>query len=173
MEIKTDRLLIIPFQKKHLSSTYINWLNDPEIVKYSSQRHLKHTLKSCKNYWNSFKGTKNFFWAIETKTDKIHIGNINAYIDIYNNTADIGIIIGERDIWGCGYGLEAWNGVINYLFEIMKVRKITAGTLILNKGMINIMLRSGMKEEGRRIKQELINNIETDIVYFGLFNKTY
>ena len=173
MKIRTERLLIIPFQEKHLNSTYIGWLNDPETVKYSSQRHVKHTIESCRNYWNSFIGTNNFFWAIETNEDNNHIGNINAYLDIYNSTADIGILIGAKNNWGKGYGLEAWNGVIKFLFEVKGIRKITAGTLSSNIGMINIALRSGMKEEGRSIKQEIVNNVEMDIIYYGLFNKLF
>ena len=173
MEIKTSRLLITSFQERHLSATYVSWLNDPEAVKFSSQRHVKHTLESCRNYWNSFSGTSNYFWAVETLENKKHIGNMNAYIDVYNNTADIGIIIGEREVWGKGYGLEAWKGVIKFLFEDKGIRKITAGTLSPNIGMMNIALKSGMKEEGRRIKQEIINGKEIDMIYFGLLNNNY
>jgi len=168
-EIITKRLRITLFQEKHLTQTYVNWLNDPEVVKYSSQRHFFHTLESCKKYWQNFQGSQNYFWAVETLIDDNHIGNLNAYIDKINNTADVGIIIGDRKKWGQGYGLEAWNGVLKFLFKEKKIRKITAGTLEVNRGMVNIAMKAGMHEEGRRYRQEIINNKEVDLLYFGIF----
>lgn len=170
IEIITSRLRITLFKEKHLTQTYVNWLNDPQVVKYSSQRHVFHTLGSCKKYWQSFQGRPNYFWAIETLVGNNHIGNINAYVDINNNTADVGIIIGDRKKWGQGYGLEAWSGVLKFLFMERGIRKITAGTLEINKAMRNIALKSGMKEEGRSLRQEIFNNEEVDIVYYGIFN---
>ena len=170
-EIITERLKICLFQSKHLTQTYVDWLNDFETVKYSSQRFSFHTIETCKQYWDSFKGSPNYFWALETLIDGQHIGNMNAYIDNLNNTADVGINIGDRTKWGLGYGLEAWNGVLSFLFKEKGIRKITAGTLAINKAMIIIALKSGMQEEGRRFRQELVGDEEVDIIYFGKFNR--
>ena len=35
-----------PFQEADISNTFVSWLNDEEIVKYSSQRFLNHTCES-------------------------------------------------------------------------------------------------------------------------------
>lgn len=168
-EIHSERLKIVLFQEKHLTKKYVGWLNDDDVVKFSEQRFKRHTIESCKTYWESFFNTPNYFWAIETIKDRIHIGNMNAYIDENNQTADVGILIGEKGYWGKGYGLEAWKAILNFLFEEKNIRKITAGTLENNKGMIKIALQSGMLEEGRRKKQVFINDTYVDMVYFGIF----
>lgn len=172
MHITTERLLITSFQEKHLTQKYVDWLNDSEIVKYSNQRHFNHTIETCREYWEGFKESTNYFWAIETLVEGNHIGNLNAYIDKNNKTADVGILIGDRTKWGKGYGLESWNGVLKFLFEHNKIRKITAGTLAVNEGMIKIASKSGMIEEGRRYKQEIIKNKEVDMIYYAVFNNT-
>jgi RimJ/RimL family protein N-acetyltransferase len=151
--IETKRLLIEPFTAKYLTPRYVSWLNDPDVVQYSEQRHRRHTLESCKQYFESFAGTQHYFWAITLKIDGSHVGNINAYVDPNNQIADIGILIGEKAEWGKGYGLEAWKAVCEYLLEAGSIRKITAGTLSSNKGMLNIMIRAGMVEDGRRTRQ--------------------
>jgi ribosomal-protein-alanine N-acetyltransferase len=167
--IKTTRLRIVPFSEEHLTC-YVGWLNDPEVVRYSEQRHRKHTLESCREYWQSFSGSPNYFWAITTLSNEIgHIGNINAYVDRNNSVADVGVLIGERSVWGKGYGLETWKAVCDYLLIEAGIRKVTAGTLAVNKGMLSIMERSGMIPDGLRIRQALIEEIEVDIVYAAFF----
>jgi len=171
-QIRTNRLLITPFRERHLSMRYVQWLNDPELMKYSEQRHKVHTLDTCREYYQSYKGTSNLFWAIEeVQTQNKHIGNINAYIDIHNRLADVGILIGAKEAHGKGYGLEAWIGVGNFLFDSIGIRKLAAGTMSVNVPMIKLMLRAGMIDDGVRKNHYLHNGREVDIVYMALFRK--
>lgn len=169
-EIICERLSLIPFSEKYLSESYVRWLNDPEVIKYSEQRHRKHTLNSCREYMLSFIDTPHLFWAIVCKDEKLgHIGNINAYVDLKNRVADIGIIIGERTVWGKGYGLEAWRAVCDYMLRDTNTRKVAAGTLANNIGMIKIMERTGMEADGIRRKHYLFEDKEVDIVFYARY----
>ena len=168
--IETPNLRIIPFSEKYLTPRYVSWLNDPEVVRYSEQRHRKHTLESCRQYWQSFIDSPHFFWAITTIDPSVgHIGNISAHVDNINSVADMGILIGERTVWKQGYGLEAWKAVCCFLLERVGMRKVTAGTLAVNQGMLRIMEKSGMIADGRRIRQCVVEGIEADVVYSALF----
>ena len=93
------------FDYSFITNEYINWLNNPELTKYSEQRHLKHTFESCKEYCEAFHNSTNFLFAIIDSESNEHVGNINAYIDIYNGTADMGILVGKGNK---GYGYIAW-----------------------------------------------------------------
>lgn len=166
------RVRVVPFSERHLTAAYVAWLNDPEAMRYSENRHRKHTLESCRGYWESFAGPPHFFWAIETETLG-HIGNINAYLDLPNRTADVGILIGHRESWGHGFGLEAWMLVAQYLFEVQGIRKLTAGTAANNIGMIKIMERAGMQADGRRVRQLVIEGAEVDVVYAAIFDEDW
>ncbi len=172
--ISTERLEIVPFSEDFISERYLSWLHDKEVVKFSDQRFRDHTLESCSAYLASFKDSPHLFWAIcEKKANYGHIGNMNAYIDMNHFTADIGILLGEKKIWEHGYGTEAWTGVCRFLFSELNIRKITAGTLEVNNGMINVMKRSGMVEDGRRSKQCLFEGLEVDMVYYAIYNKAW
>ena len=171
--ILTPRLRIVPFAEQHLTERYVGWLNDPEVVRFSEQRFVRHTLASCRAYWSSFEGSHNCFWAIELAggdTSERHIGNINAYVDRNNGLADVGILIGDRRIWGKGCGAEAWRAVCNWLFTHLNMRKITAGTLSCNLGMLAIMDRTGMVDDGKRVRHYLFEGEEVDMVYRAMFN---
>lgn len=168
--IETPRLLIEPFSEKHLTDRYIEWLNDSIVIQYSDQRFKKHTQESCYAYLKSFEGTPNYFFALTVKeSGQGHIGNITIYIDPNHNVADIGILIGEVEARGKGYATEAWLAVCDYLLRIVGIRKVTAGTIILNKPMINLMERSGMVPDGWRIRQCLWNGQEVDIIHSAFF----
>ena len=52
---------------------------------------------------------------------------------------------------------------------MVKVRKITGGTLIGNTAMINIMINSGMELDGVRVAQELVDGQVQDVVHFAKF----
>lgn len=170
--IRTERLLLEPFTEKHLAERYVSWLNNPQVVRYSEQRHRTHTLETCRSYLASFQETPNYFWAIcQVEGPHGHIGNISADVDVANGLADVGILIGETEVWGQGYGTEAWKAVCDYLLHRPSIRKVTAGTISLNQGMLKIMQKSGMVPDGRRVRHYLWEGKEVDVIYMALFKE--
>jgi RimJ/RimL family protein N-acetyltransferase len=173
-EIKTKRLNVVPFSEKHLHERYVGWLNDAEIMRYSEQRHKKHDLEGCRLYWQSFEGSPNYFWAIEENYAGIgHIGNITAFVNEKNLIVDVGIMIGAKESQNMKYGIEAWMGVCDYLFNNLPIRKLTAGTISTNIPMLKIMKRSGMIEDGIRKRQFLVEGQEVDIIHKALFRERW
>jgi len=172
--IRSKRLLIISFSENFLTPRYVSWLNDPNVMRFSEQRHQTHTLESCREYFKSFSNTPNYFWAITVcDGDLGHIGNLNAYVDEPNRVADVGIIIGEADVRSKGYGLEAWQAVCRYLIDEANIRKVTAGTAAVNLPMLKVMKRSGMVEDGKRMRQFLIDGHEVDLIHGALFSTDF
>jgi [ribosomal protein S5]-alanine N-acetyltransferase len=170
--LKTPRLRLEPFRPAFLTDRYVAWLNEPAVVRYSEQRHRCHTLQSAAAYLASFSGSPHYMWAILAPGEvPPHIGNITAHVAERHSVADIGIMIGERGVWGRGYGYEAWVEVCNFLLLELRVRKVTAGTASVNKGMLAIMQRAGMKPDGSRFRQHIIEGNEVDLVHMALFRE--
>jgi len=161
------------FTDEYLTENYVGWLNDPEVVKYSEQRHKKHTMSSCSQYYKSFISSSHLFIAILVKDNSFkHIGNITVSIDSENLVADIAIMIGEKSSWGQGFGKEAFIGVMDYLFHKTKIRKITAGTMAINIPMLGIMKSAGMIIEGRKKEQFLVDGEKVDMVMAAAWAKS-
>lgn len=164
--LETPRLVLEPFPDELLTERYVGWLNDPEIVRYSEQRHRTHSLGSCREFIESFAGTPNGLWAIrETARGGRHIGNITTEIDPRSGTGDIRILIGERDAWGTGLGAEAWQAVMAHLFDDLGLVHVTAGTLEDNRGMRKIMEKTGMTETHRKPGPTPIDGQNMDMIY--------
>jgi RimJ/RimL family protein N-acetyltransferase len=122
---------------------------------------------------NSFENSPNYFWAVIVDQNEKHIGNMNAYVDEQDLTGDIGILIGEKEYWGKGYGLEAYQIAMEYLFNEVGLRKITAGTMEPNIGMLRIMERLKMKPDGRRVGHVLYEGRAVDIVHMASFREEW
>ncbi len=157
------------FEEKDITPIYINWLNDPEVVRYSNQRFLKHTRESCQAYLRNFAGSPNEFLAIEDRVSGAILGTLTVYRSLCHSTADIGIMVGNSDTWGNGIGFDAFSTVVEALERSGEIRKITAGTLAINEGMLRIMRKAGLRWEATRRGQELVNDQPVDVVYYAKF----
>ena len=157
------------FTEEDITSDYLGWLNDPVVTRFSNQRFHTHSRESCRSYLRSFVGTDNLFLAIRRLDDSQLIGTITAYVSPHHGTADMGILIGHRSVWGQGYSQDAWDTLSNHLLLLPGMRKLTCGTLACNHGMIRIAERSGMQLECARKAQELVEGEPMDILHFARF----
>ena len=168
--LHAERLDIVPFNAQFLTPRYVAWLNDPETVRYSEQRHRRHTLESCARYAASLEGSPHYFWALVAHDPALgHIGNMTATVDVNNKVADLAILIGAAECRGRNFGLEAWKRACAFLLGDGGMRKVTAGTMSVNAPMLGVMRAAGMVEEGRRPRQFLCEGKEADLVMAALF----
>lgn len=146
-EFVSEAVRVVPFQPRHLTEQYVAWLNDPEVVRFSEQRHRTHTLETCRGYAESQWASSNYFLAVETADGSRHVGNIGVLVDRPNRLADVSIVIGDRSVWGSGLATRAWCATLDALTGPLEFRKVIAGTMEVNQPMLRLMERSGMRVE--------------------------
>lgn len=168
--LEGSRVKLVPFEESHLTQDYVDWLNDVSLMRYSEQRHRKHSLQSCAAFVAGFENGPNLLWAIEAADqDGMHIGNVTANIDPNNGIADIGLLIGAANSSGRGYGLAAWSAVLEYLRGRSDLRKVTGGCMASNQAMVQIMQRAGMQPDGLRKDHFIINDTLVDVLYHAVW----
>lgn len=161
---------VVPFEERHLTARYVAWLNDRGRTRFSEQRHRTHTLESCRCYFESFRGSSDWFLAIESDEPALgHVGNLSVAVDGPNRVADVSILIGDPRAAGKGLATGAWCAVLDELLGHQRMRKVTAGTMALNEPMLRLMQRSGMIIEGRRAGQFLCEGAAVDLVMAAKF----
>lgn len=168
--LRGHKVLLRPFMEFDIDDSYIGWLNDPDVVRFSNQRFLSHDRGSCLRYLASFEGTENLFMNVRRLSDDYAIGTLTAYVSGHHGTADVGIMIGDKSVWGSGYGQDAWNTFTHWLLARENIRKLTAGALACNYGMVKLMERSGMALEAVRKAQEIVEGRPADILYYAKFH---
>jgi [ribosomal protein S5]-alanine N-acetyltransferase len=169
VRIESAKVRLQRFTAEDLTPQYLGWLNDAVTMRYSNQRFRRHTRESSLAYLQSFDGTPNLFLSIRRRSDGLALGTMTAYLAEPHGTADMGILIGERACWGQGYGLDAWQALLDWLLRDRGLRKVTAGTLECNAAMLRLMEKSGMHHEGSRRQQEIVEGVAYDILYFARF----
>lgn len=167
--LEGSKVVLRPFGLDDVTDAYVGWLNDPEVTRYSNQRFRTHTRASCEAYVASFAGSANLFVSIRDAQSDRAIGTMTAYRNDHHGTCDVGIMIGERDYWGGGYGQGAWDLLTGWLLGEGGVRKLTAGCLAPNGGMVKLMERSGMTREAVRKDQEIVDGTAEDILLYARF----
>jgi ribosomal-protein-alanine N-acetyltransferase len=163
------RVALRAFTEADITPAYLGWLADPEVVRYSNQRFVRHSAESCRRYLEGFAGSANVFASVRLRDTDQAIGTLTAYRSMHHGSADVGILMGERSVWGQGLGLDAFATLCDWLALQPGMRKLTAGTLACNQGMVRVAERAGMQLEAVRREQELVDGQPTDILYFARF----
>lgn len=164
-----ERVLLRPFKESDITLSYLNWLNNPDVLRFSNQRFHQHTRESCLRYLRSFIESNNKFFLIQDRVSERPLGTLTIYLNSYHRTADLGLMVGEKDSWGQGIGFDAFYAAVKQLTNSGEVRKITAGCLIINTAMVRIMEKAGLFLEATRCDQELVDGKPVDVVYFAKF----
>lgn len=166
------RLALRAMTAADITPDYIGWLNDPEVVRHSNQRFLRHDRASCERYLASFQGSPNLFVSVRLLCTDEGIGTLTAYRNPHHGTADIGILMGQRRVWGQGLGGEAFGLLADWLARQRGVRKLTCGTLSTNTAMLRLAEGAGFQREAVRVAQELVDGEPADIVYLARFTSS-
>lgn len=166
---ESARLNFAPLDRRHAAGPYLRWMNDPEIVHFLEARHRAHDEAAIAAYIEAVNADeRQHMFGIFLKVTGRHIGNIKLgpIFDHYRR-ADMGFLIGEKELWGQGYATEAIRAVTRYAFESLGLNKVTAGLYEENVGSLKAFQKAGFEEEGRRPQQYLCDGRWTSEVLVG------
>jgi RimJ/RimL family protein N-acetyltransferase len=125
-----------------------------EAVEAGYQRHSKGDQES----WVSFS-------IYEAATARL-IGVTHLRdIDGVHRTAELGIVIGEKDCWGKGYGTEATRLMLDYGYTVLGLHNIMLTTYSFNERAVRAYQRAGFRVMGRRREARRMGGQAYDVVY--------
>lgn len=147
------------------------WLNDREVTEFLS-RFLPLTRNEEKEWFNK-KQENNVVLAIETKKG-LYIGNIGLHkIDYLNGTAEIGIMIGEKNYWSKGFGFDAEITLLNYGFNTLNLRKVMHCVFRENLRSAGCAKKCGGVKEGTWKRHFFKNGKYQDQIFFAIFKPRF
>lgn len=144
---KSDRLCLRP-TVKHDMVLKVKWYNDPEVNKTLVLPELLDLQKTYEWFEKQQKMNTRREWMIETPQG-IPIGIVGIKdMNTNNRSGLLYIVIGEKEYWGKGLGLEAELLAIHYGFQILNLHKILGTALEHNLGSIKVIDKVGFVHEG-------------------------
>lgn len=144
--IRTSRLTLFPLSPAHVSSNYIESLNDKKHMQYSRHSLSSHSKATTRQLIREFERERNILLGVFRADDQENaIGSVGVRFSKSRSRVDISLFM-VREASGNGYGLEAWRSAIAHLVTEHGVRHVTAGTARKNLAMRRICEATGMME---------------------------
>jgi [ribosomal protein S5]-alanine N-acetyltransferase len=167
-----DAIYLEGLSEQHISQRYTDWLNDKEVCRDNMHGLGDNTIEKTRKYVEDVdRSDKKAVFAIITKDGNRHVGNISLLISWENNSGEISIIIGEKDVWGKGIGLEAYKLLTEYAFKTLGLHRVHSGMTSRNKAMIRVAEKNGMVFEGLSKEAFLKNGEYFDIFQYAKLNR--
>ena len=167
------RVFLRKARVEDVTEEHIRWMNDMEVIQYLEARFFDNTREKLEEYIIKMNKDPNcrFFSIVDKKTFRF-IGNIKlSGINKIHGLAEVSLWIGSKDCWGKGYGTEAIKLIVDYAFNILCLRKLTAGAYEPNFGSIKAFQKAGFAIEGKRAKHFLYGYSYVDEVLMAIFYK--
>lgn len=149
--LKGEKVILYPLQElltpDNLKKIY-SWHKDQETMFWMGCKPVKSSFTSFVSWFHrSVKelGPELAFGIIDGGGKLI--GRISCYgLDDKKQEGEVGILIGEKSLWGKGYGRDALVTFLRYLFDEVGLKKVRLRTLYRNIRARRCFSRCGFKE---------------------------
>ena len=151
----------------------VKWFNDPDVNKTLFVDDKLDLDKSIEWFERTKDDDSRRDFIIENaQAEPIGVVSL-VHINKVHATAEIYIVIGEKDHWGKGVMLEAESLIIGWAFQTLKLEKIYADSFASNIASIITMKKIGFKIEGTLRKERLQQGRRVDIIRLGLLKEEF
>lgn len=161
--INTKRLILRKFELNDAEDMFNNWASDNEVTKYLSwlpHEDVKETKNILKSWIEDYKSSEVYNWAIVPKNYGKVIGSITVVeMSVDKERCEIGYCL-SKSYWNQGITTESLKAIIDYLINEVGFKRVQAKHDIDNPSSGKVMLKAGMKYEGRLRKYNKNNQGE-------------
>jgi diamine N-acetyltransferase len=165
INIVADKVALGP-PRRDLVPLYQRWINDFEVTR-TLAAGMRPVTREAEEGWYERVSTseRDAVFTIYERTTLRPIGSTGLHnIDHFNRTADFGIVIGEKDCWGKGYGTEVTALVLDYGFTSLGLHNVMLSAYSHNERGIRAYTRAGFRIIGRRREAYRLSGRAHDVV---------
>ena len=148
---------------------FVKWSNDPELRRLTAET-APMSVAEAKAFIDKVRNDADRRWfIIVDKRTGNPIGECGLLRIFWPwKTADLTMIIGQKEFWGKGHSDEAMGFLLDLAFNSLKLHRLSVGVLETNERAIRFYKRFGFKEEGRQRDGYLSNGKYHDFVMMSL-----
>lgn len=148
--------------------TLARWVNDPEVMALTGPYTPIPMGKQRRWYENLLADESTHVFAIEAIAENRLIGTCGLY-DIHwrIRKAELRIRIGDKDVWGKGYGTESTRLLTDFGFSDLNLHRIFLSVFAHNERAIRLYQKCGFQHEGVMKDHGYTDGRYTDVVYMG------
>lgn len=172
-KLESENLILGPMMMDD-ALTYVKWLNDYRVTDGIGKTKDITTIENEIEYLERItkEGKHNF--SIIKKDNEQLIGSCSIMnIDSINQTAEVGILIGEESARGKGYGEETLRIILDYGFNTLNLHNIYLGVYSFNEQAIACYKKVGFKEAGRLREAKFHNGKRYDDIRMDILRDEF
>jgi len=166
--LKGERVGLRAPEREHID-LFLKWFNDLDILQYVLR--VRPMGRAEEEEWLAglSKRPDDLVFVIAALEGGVPIGSCGLHrISASNRSADLGIVIGEKENWNRGFGREAMNLLCGYGFGVQNLNRIGLSVYEYNVRGIRCYERVGFRLEGRRRAARFWDGRYWDILEMGL-----
>jgi RimJ/RimL family protein N-acetyltransferase len=95
------------------------------------------------------------------------------FIDEYERRAEVGVLVGEKSLWGRGIASTALRIILDYAFTVRNLERVYAEVYGFNQRSLRLMERVGFQKEGILRQHEIHNGVRQDMHFFGMLKTEF
>ena len=158
-------------------SIFQSWLNDPQ-VRMGLSTYLPFSLEEEKAWYEAMlrRPSEEHPLLIEIPQEDTWrpIGNCGFQdVNWKVRSAEFGIVIGEKEVWGEGYGTEATRMMVDHGFRDLNLNRIYLRVLQNNPRAMRVYEKVGFTHEGRMRQADYKDGRYLDVFYMGILRSEW
>ena len=150
------------------------WYSDGEVTRFIGIKPLPRN--KAKTLFNRMLTESNsvYFGIIKKDEDRI-IGYVflTNIVKSHRVAREFGIVIGEKSLWGCGYGSEATKLILEYGFKHLKLHRIQLIVLDFNERALHMYRKLGFVDEGIQREALIVDGRWSNVVMMSMLEQEY
>jgi RimJ/RimL family protein N-acetyltransferase len=175
MNIKGRKVILRAIEESDLVSLH-KWANDPETQDAIGNVHFPSSMDFHRAWFEKLKDDQlNQRFAVDVPVSGIIGISSIINIDWRNNHAWHGIMLGDADIRGKGYGVDAVMATMRYAFDELHLERLDGSIIEYNTSSYKFYCsqKLGWKEEGRRRNYYFRRGRYWDQIVVGITRQDY
>jgi len=122
-----EKTYLRKLRQEDLTVDYLSWLNDPEVLEFSSRKSFPTGMEQLQKYYENLQSNPDLFLAICMKDSDKHVGNMSLNTIFWlHRSAELSIVVGDKSVWGKGVASDAIQALCRHGFMTMNLHRIWA-----------------------------------------------
>jgi len=171
--LQGERIYLRPLQESDAEDFSV-WYGDGQVTRFLGTKPLARGKAKalCNRLLNDPNGI--YFGIIEKHEERIigyaFLGHI---LKSHQVARELGIVIGDKSLWGRGYGGEAVRLILEYGFSCLKLHRIQLTVLDFNERALRLYRKMGFAEEGIQREARLVDGKRHNVIMMGMLEREF
>ena len=172
-KLEGEKIYLAPMMVED-AKIFCKWLNDNSVTDGLNKTKDVTTIENEIEYLENVNKKGEYAFSIVKKEDDTLIGSCSINeIDFPNRAGTVGILIGDEENRGKGYGTDTLKTLLNYGFNELCLHNIQLGVYSFNERAIACYKKVGFKEVGRNREVRFHNGKWYDGILMDILDREF